>query len=93
VRLLFFKNDKMKVMKERSVVGGAATISYQDISPPNTQINPVIADLVLYKPKFEEIAETYSSVSPCNVKLQAPLPRSHYLLFASRHQGRVAFCG
>lgn len=93
MRLLFFTNDKMRVMTERSIVGGAVAIPYQDILPPSTQINRVIAYLVSYKPKFEEIAETYSRVSPSNVRLQAPLPRSHYLLFASRHQGRVAFCG
>ena len=93
MRLLFFDDYKMGMMKDGQIVDVSFAIPNHDILPPNTQMERVIADFGSYKPKFEEIASNASGVSVGSVRLRASLPQPHYLLCASGHEEGVASFG
>ena len=82
MRLLFFDDYKMGVMKDGQIVDVSAAIEHHDVLPPNTQMERVIGDFASYKPKFDEIASKSSGLPPNSVRLRAPLPQPHYLLCA-----------
>ena len=82
MKLLFFDDYKMGVLKGSNVVDVSGAIDHNDIIPPEWQMETVIAEFDAYRPRFEEIAAKEAGVPMSSVKVQAPLPRPHNVLCA-----------
>lgn len=82
MRILFFDDYKMGVVKDGKIVDVSTAIPHHDVLPPNTQMENVIANFETFEPKFREIASKSDGVPWHSVRLRAPLPRPHYLLCA-----------
>ena len=82
MKLLFFDDYKMGILKDSMVVDVSAAVPHADVLPPNTQMESVIADFASLRPKFEEIASRSAGVPMSSVRVRAPLPRPHNVMCA-----------
>jgi 2-keto-4-pentenoate hydratase/2-oxohepta-3-ene-1,7-dioic acid hydratase in catechol pathway len=90
MKLLFFDDYKMGVLKDGNVVDVSSAVPHADILPPTYQMESVIADFATFKPMFEEIASKDAGVAASSVRMRAPLPRPHNVMCAfSNYLDRV----
>lgn len=82
MKLLFFDDFKMGVLKDGNVVDVSSAVPNADVVPPQDQMERVIEGFAGFKPRFEEIVTGSAGVPMASVRLRAPLPRPHTSLCA-----------
>jgi len=82
MKLLFFNDYKLGVLKEGRVVDVTSVLPHVGIIKPEDHMEMVIKDFDNFRPKIEEIMAKEEGVSMDSVKIQAPLPEPHCIYAA-----------
>lgn len=89
MKLLFYDDYRLGVLKEGRVVDVTGTLPHVGILPPQAQIEGVIEQFASFRPRFQEIVAKESGIPLSDVKVRPPLPRPHNILCAfSNYQDR-----
>ncbi|MCH8200059.1 MAG: fumarylacetoacetate hydrolase, partial [Chloroflexi bacterium] len=67
MKLLFFDDYKMGVLKGSNVVDVSSAIDHNDIIPAEWQMETVIAEFDAYRPRFEAIVAKETGVPMSSV--------------------------
>lgn len=82
MKLLFFDDYKMGVLKGDRVVDVTSLLQHVGVKPPEYLMEEVIEDFDAFRPKFEELVARETGVPKSDVKIRPPLPRPHNILAA-----------
>ena len=82
MKILFFNDYRMGVLKDGQVVDVSDALEHRDLVPAEWQMETVIEQFDTYRPRFEELVATADGVPMSSVKIRPPLPRPHNVLCA-----------
>ena len=82
MKLLFFDDYRMGVLRGDRVVDVTSELQHVGIRPPEYLMEEVIADFDSFRPRFEAIASREQGVPMSGVRIRPPLPRPHNILAA-----------
>lgn len=82
MKLLFFNDYRMGVLKGDRVVDVTGVLQHVGIKPPEILMEEVIADFASFRGRFADIVAREAGMPMAQVTIRPPLPRPHNILAA-----------